>query len=108
MNKGKGKLRGALPNITRPHLTATVAEHTLSKVDDIVRLTGMSKGQVVDLALDAIEVCPACQGHGRLVGEPGREEEARIPREGESGRRCYECSGYRIVPSSRITLARGS
>jgi DnaJ-class molecular chaperone len=65
-------------------LTVSIAHRTRERIDVIARLSGLARGRVVDLALDALAPCEACQGSGSI-----------------EGRACYECGGASVVPSSR-------
>ncbi len=43
-------------NAGRPLVTASVDPQTKARIDLLVRLTGKSRGQIIDMALDALDV----------------------------------------------------
>lgn len=49
----------------REHVTATVAQHTRARIEAFCRVTGLSRGRLIDLAIDALDVCKQCDGKGQ-------------------------------------------
>ena len=66
----------------RRWMSASVAPHTLARIDTLASKAGISRGRVLDLALDAMEECEVCDGHGRA-----------------EDRRCPECLGFGVHPA---------
>lgn len=69
---------------TRDGLTMTLAPFTKTKIDRLASYTGLSRGRIVDAAIEAVGVCSSCDGTGRI--EPSKA-------------RCGRCSGNGIATS---------
>lgn len=72
----------------RVWISATVAPHTKARLDALAARLGVSRGRVLDLALDALTDCDACEGIGRAL---------------HSAEPCRACSGTGVVPFMRDT-----
>lgn len=71
------------PHGTRVFLTATVAPHTFARVDALAARAGVSRGVILDRAVDCLDVCDACDGSGTV-----------------DDRTCLACAGHRVIPST--------
>lgn len=72
----------------RGGLTVTMAPHTKTKIDRLSARTQLSRGRLIDLAIDGIEACSTCLGCGRVAGPNGPDTEA-----------CPVCDGQRVTRS---------
>ena len=77
-----GKVSGLATG--REHMTATVAPYTKARAQKLAARSGLSIGRVLDLALDCLDVCEACDGTGRV-----------------NDRQCVACGGHALVPLER-------
>ena len=66
--------------ISRNMTLSPVTEHGL---EVLARLTGITRGKIVDLALANIGVCEACEGRGMIERDTVT---------------CPDCRGARLVP----------
>jgi DnaJ-class molecular chaperone len=73
----------AIRDVQRPVVSVSIDRRTKARIDLLVRLTGKSRGQIVDMALDALDVCGTCQGTGEAY---------------EPGAFCPDCNGHKVVP----------
>lgn len=82
MSRGKVRLDGK-----REMVAATVSPRTLARLDMMARVTGLSRGIILDAAIQSVDVCNECRGTGFT------------PYDDPSGERCPECAGYRVIPT---------
>jgi len=72
--------RSARMTDKREFLTATIAPHTRARIDAFCKATGLSRGRLLDLAVDSLDICEACQGRGLV-----------------DGHRCLECGALGVI-----------
>lgn len=90
MNRAKvSKLNAA----TKVHVTAFVNAATKARIDAMARVSGLSRGQLVDIAIEAVEPCQTCEATGHESPDPHRGPEHTDPR-------CSACAGYRVLPKN--------
>jgi DnaJ-class molecular chaperone len=68
---------------TREQSTFTLSPHTIARLTLLAEASGLSRGRLIDMAIDGIEPCETCQG----------------TREESPGERCVSCAGLGIVPT---------
>jgi len=77
--------RAKISDPGRIMLGATVSRRTMARVDAFCRASGMSRGAVLDVAVEAIQVCGECAGTGI---------------DGDSIERCPCCAGHKVLPKN--------
>jgi hypothetical protein len=68
--------------IGREPLTVTLAPHTIKRLTALSSRVRLSRGRLLDLALEGLDVCEDCQGEGL---------------ESDGMTRCGTCQGNRLV-----------
>lgn len=89
MAPGRARTRRGpgLAAASRPFRTLTLSPRCEALLTLMSERTGMARGRIVDLAIEAIGVCEACDGSGTEDGPLG-----------PSTRVCPVCGGSRVVP----------
>lgn len=72
---------------SRPFRTLTLSPRTEARLTAMAAATGLARGRIVDLAIEALDVCDACRGAGVVSGTLGPATET-----------CPECGGARVLP----------
>ncbi len=86
MSATKGKGRAVSVN-SRPFRTLTLSTRAEALLSALSLQTGLPRGRIVDVAIEAIGICEACNGSGVQNGELGEGTET-----------CSVCGGSQVVP----------
>lgn len=65
-------------------LTLSLASHTIARLQSLALVSPLSRGKIVDLALDCVDACEPCAASGIVDGRP-----------------CRACVGTGIVPTTK-------
>ncbi len=68
--------------IGREPSTFTLAPHTVARLAKLSELTGVSRGRLIDLVVEGLDVCDDCRGTGRASDEATK---------------CGTCQGNRLL-----------